>query len=77
MVQTHASGFVLNTYTRPSPAYVTVHRSTCRTINGSPANGENWTTDYLKVCSGHVGELDEWSQREVGTEPHRCRICIR
>ncbi len=41
----HPDGFVVNTYRNPSPQYLRLHRASCRSISGKPANGTSWTKD--------------------------------
>ena len=68
-------GFVVNCERNPTPAYLVLHIAICLTITGTPANGEYWTRDYIKVCSLSKEELDEWARKEVGGELHPCGIC--
>lgn len=71
----HPEGFVLNTYRRPRADYLRLHRSSCRLINGTPANGARWTADYIKVC-GDVGQLKRWAKDQVGGELWPCAHCL-
>jgi hypothetical protein len=68
-------GFVINCNANPSPNYVTVHRATCHTINGTPTKGTEWTVLYRKVCGDTVSDLDRWAADNVATHPHRCGSC--
>jgi hypothetical protein len=48
-VESHQHGFVVNSYRRPDPRYLILHRATCGTITGRPARRERWTTgDFIK-----------------------------
>jgi hypothetical protein len=67
-------GFVLNTERKPTPTYLVLHRATCRTIGGTPARGDRWTTAYQKVC-GTRSELELWATQEVHAEPRLCPLC--
>lgn len=74
-VLSNADGFVLN-FPRGGGQHGTVlHRADCRTITGEPARGEQWTADYLKLCSGEKWRLDDWAERELGARPPRCHFC--
>ena len=43
----HQHGFVVNTFRKPDPRYLVLHRASCGTIRGKPARGERWTTGEL------------------------------
>jgi hypothetical protein len=74
-IRAHPDGFVINTARSPSPAYVMLHRASCRTISGDPARGIRWTRDYIKFC-GERAELDEFARRQIGGSANPCRRCI-
>jgi hypothetical protein len=70
----HTGGFVINTYARPSPAYLKLHRATCPTISRLQAGATTFTDgDYSKLC-GERGELEEHARR-LGVSAQRCPIC--
>jgi hypothetical protein len=72
----HQHGFVVNTYRKPDPRYLYLHRASCGTIRGKPARGERWTTgDFIKVSSETRAPLDQWARQNVGGEPHPCGLC--
>jgi hypothetical protein len=71
----HVDGFVINTERSPRPAYVMLHRASCRTISGDPARGLRWTHDYIKVC-GDRNELEEFARRQIGGAAKPCGLCI-
>jgi hypothetical protein len=50
----HPRWLVINTYTRPSPAYLKLHRASCRTISYLEPPGKSSFTegDYSKLCGG-------------------------
>src|SRR5262249_15329305 len=73
----HPNGFVLNCHTRPSRHYLKVHKATCGTIGGTPANGVQWTSDYLKVCSDTRLDLRVWANAAAGGDPSPCGLCMR
>lgn len=71
----HPGGFVINADRTPRPAYLRLHRASCRTINGRPARGGRWTKDYIKVC-GDREELESWARFEVGGKVQPCPTCM-
>jgi hypothetical protein len=71
----HPDGFVVNTFRKPNPSYLILHRSTCGTITGTPARGKRWTTgDFAKICSTDRVDLARWA-REHNGELHPCGLC--
>ena len=71
----HPEGFVLNTYTKPKPTYLVLHRTSCHTISGNPARGVRWTADYIKFCGGRR-ELEEYARRDLGGAVQPCGVCL-
>ena len=71
----HPEGFVINTERSPRAAYVMLHRSSCRTIGGTPTRGGQWTHDYIKVC-GDRNELEEFAGLDVGGPAQPCALCL-
>jgi len=71
----HSGDFVINTYREPSAAYLVLHRSACKTINGRPARGSTFTGDYSKLC-GTRDELERLAEG-LNTEAKPCRLCLR
>lgn len=70
----HPAGLVVNSERVPSPAYLKLHRASCKFIN-SP-NRSNWTTTgYIKTCSDDLEPLKEWAEQEVGGELDPCGAC--
>jgi hypothetical protein len=75
-IDDNQSGFVVNTYRRPSPAYLVLHRAICPRI--STAARTNWTTkQYIKVCSADLSQLRDWAQRELTGDLKPCSFCCR
>jgi hypothetical protein len=74
-ISRNPDGFVVNTYRNPSPRYLALHRTTCRTITGSPARGRQWTADYIKVC-GDRAELESWATTQLHGQLQPCRLCM-
>jgi hypothetical protein len=51
----HPDGFVINTYTKPSPAYLRLHHASCLTISRLQPRAKTFTGgDYSKLCGGRV-----------------------
>lgn len=74
-LRTHPTGYVLNCDRRPRANYLLLHRATCHTITGTPARGDTWTADYMKVAGDTIAELDAWARAETGGVPQRCGSC--
>jgi hypothetical protein len=74
-ISRNLDGFVVNSYRNPSPAYLVLHRTTCRIISGNPARGRQWTADYIKVCGGRA-ELESWARTHIGGALQPCRLCL-
>ena len=68
-------GYVVNATRPPNARYSILHRSDCRTINGTPPTGSGWTNSYQKVC-GTRAELEKWSREEAGGETAPCGTCL-
>jgi len=74
-ITTYPEGFVVNANRPPTAGYVVLHRATCRTISGDPANGRAWTADYLKACSENGASVGRWVRESTGGTPSLCGIC--
>lgn len=72
---TNPGGFVVNCDRKPHTRYLKLHRATCRTVTGTPANGQRWTTLYAKVCSPSIKELERWVNQQVGGQLRPCGLC--
>ena len=58
-IERNQHGFVVNTFRKPDPGYLMLHRTSCGTIRGKPARGERWTTgDFIRVCAETRADLD-------------------
>ena len=70
------SGFVVNSFKKPVPEYLFLHKASCRTINYATRGPGNWTTTgFIKICSLNQSELEMWAKNEVGGKLHHCQIC--
>jgi hypothetical protein len=70
---TNPRGFVVNSYLRPIPSYLVLHRSTCRHIQRR--KGKRSTKDYIKICSTQVDELRNWARDDVNGKLVACGSC--
>lgn len=69
------NGYVLNTYRKPSPGYLILHRATCKSISRLADPPVRWTTsDFLKVCATDISEIEDYC-RKVGGSPQPCGQC--
>ena len=57
------------------PRDVRLHAAYCATITGTPARGDTFTGDWIKVCSGSLTELDDWAKQHTGAVVKRCGTC--
>lgn len=71
----HPDGFVINTFRKPGPAYLVLHRATCSTIGATPANRRQWTVAYAKIC-GDRDQLEAFARRDLGGEATLCGRCL-
>lgn len=70
----HPNGFVINTYSSPSAAYLKLHRATCASISRLQRNATTFTCgEYSKLCGDRI-ELEQQAQRLGGTA-QRCTNC--
>lgn len=74
-LEQHQDQHVLNTYRSPRPDYLRLHRADCGLISGTPANGEHWTMNYIKLCGSRV-ELEQWVKTTVGADTWACERCL-
>lgn len=68
-IRTNPQGYVLTTYRKASPAYMSLHRGNCRTIREYSKNmaDDAFTGQgYIKICSGSAGELERWITEHGG-----------
>jgi hypothetical protein len=73
-VHDNPTGYVINCKDPPRH-YIHLHRATCRTITGQPANGESWAKDYIKVCSLDKQELVSWTKTQARRQPDFYKLC--
>ncbi|MEU5692992.1 hypothetical protein [Actinosynnema sp. NPDC020468] len=63
--------FVINAESSLRLDSMVLHKATCRTINGTPANGGAWIGAYVKIC----GTRRELEARYPTAKP--CGLCLR
>ena len=73
--ESNPTEFVINSRNPPHPDYLILHRSSCYTISGNPANGVHWTREFSKTCSNDRPELENWAYSEVGGDLLHCGRC--
>jgi len=71
----HPDGYVINIGRGRSAAEARLHHAGCRTISGQNPRGGPWTGQYVKVCTEHLAELEQWAIDQVGEPIRRCGIC--
>jgi hypothetical protein len=75
-VDAHPGGYVINTYRKPHPDYLILHRATCKSISRTAEPPVRWTTsDFLKICALKIVEIDAWCQQETGVPSQPCGQC--
>jgi hypothetical protein len=67
-VSKHNNGYVLN---RTLKDFATLHRATCGTIRGNPANGKLYVGQSKKYCSKQIQVLENFGVVEWGFVPAR------
>ena len=71
----HPDGFVINTYMKPSPTYLKLHRATCAAIGRLQTRAKTFTDgQYSKLC-GERRELEKHARR-LGGSAQRCPLCL-
>ena len=76
-VETHPSGFVVNSYRNPTADYLVLHRATCKSISSEKISNYT-TTGYIKTCSDDLRELRQWAAILQGQlkETHHCLVGV-
>lgn len=75
-LEAHPDGYVLNTYRKPHPDYLILHRVSCKSISRTAATPIAWTSgDYIKVCSGSIPDLEAWCRVVTGKVSQPCGQC--
>jgi hypothetical protein len=74
-ISQHPDGFVINTYAKPSRAYLKLHQATCPSISRLQPGARTFTEgQYSKLC-GSQAELEEPARRLGGTALP-CPLCL-
>ncbi len=75
-VRGHPAGFVVNVDDPlQTPRYPMVHSASHKAVS-SPARDNYTTGRYIKVCSIHLGELEQWAQSTYGRPLVHCSQCM-
>lgn len=74
-VADHRHGYVVNIQRTGNPRDARLHLAYCETITGTPARGDTFTGDWVKVCSVSLQELDSWTMQRIGSVVVRCGTC--
>lgn len=74
-IETHPTGYVLNSYRTPSPTYLKLHRASCGRIRGTPPRGSTWTSPYIKVCANERADIEWWAADVAGGAVTVCGWC--
>jgi len=71
-------GLVLTTDRKIKPDYMSLHKSDCPSINNYNKNHakDGFTGQkYIKICSNHFEEIDQWRIEHNGGEFKLCKKC--
>ena len=75
-LEAHPGGYVLNTYRKPHPGYLILHRATCKSISRSATTSIDWTSgDYIKACPDSIPDLAAWCRVVAGASHQPCGQC--
>jgi hypothetical protein len=75
-LEANPHGFVLNSYRRPQPGYLILHRVACKSVSRTAEPPVRWTTsDYVKVCATDVAAIRAWCRQEAGGQAQPCGQC--
>ena len=75
-LEKHPLGYVINTYRRPHPDYLILHRATCKSISRTATTPIAWTSgDYIKTCADSIPDLAAWCRVVTGGAPSLCGQC--
>ena len=74
-VSRHPDGFVINTYTRPSRAYLKLHKAACPKISRLQRGALTFTDgEYSKICGSRAALEEEASN--LGGTAQPCPFCL-
>ena len=75
-LETHPGSYVLNTYRKPHPDYLILHRAACKHISRTAEPPVRWTTGgFIKVCADTTSEIEGWCRDHAGRSPQPCGHC--
>lgn len=68
-------GYVINTYTNPSPGYLKLHHVSCKSISRLQRGAKTFTDgEYSKIC-GDRAALEAYAQ-QLGGVADPCPLCL-
>ena len=73
-IKANPNGFVINSHKSPKSENLVLHKATCGSIS-SPKIGNFTTTDYMKICSLYINELDNWAEKHNRSKYFPCQLC--
>lgn len=68
-------GYVINIARSHNTSQARLHLASCRTIGNGTPMGSSWTGPYVKVCSEHRADIEEWAAETVGQSIDPCGTC--
>jgi hypothetical protein len=71
----HQGGYVINIARSHNASQARLHLASCRTIGNQTSMGSTWTGPYVKVCSEHRSEVEQWAAETVGQYIDPCGTC--
>jgi hypothetical protein len=73
----HPDGFVVNVERNARPAYVILHRASCRTISADRDDGAYTERGYRKVVTDNLDELRAFARSIGRTDGSFSKACGR
>lgn len=71
----HQGGYVINIARSHNTSQARLHLASCRTIGNQTPMGSSWTGPYVKVCSEHRADIEQWAVETVGQSIDPCGTC--
>ncbi|QNI06033.1 hypothetical protein GAN17_06805 [Mycobacterium kubicae] len=71
----HPEGYVVNISRSHNTPQARLHHASCRTIHNQTLVGSMWTGPYVKVCSEHLADIEQWATETLGQPIAPCGIC--
>lgn len=74
-LDTNPTGVVLNIARSHNPSHAKVHVATCWTLIHQLRVATAATKQYVKVCTSHLAELEQWGIERNMALPPKCQSC--